>query len=143
MALGIGLNAFNCKTDGEFNFRLESAYYGEKDSLETFLENNEFEQFIHSINAFNPSQGAIDLIKEPIIWFDGHSEIGPRALGGRSILGDPRQQATKDALNIIKQRQWWRPVAPIVLKEHVKDWFDNNYDSPYMLHTLKIKEEKK
>lgn len=142
MALGIGLNAFNCKTDGEFNFKLESAYYGESDSLEKFLDNNEFEHFIHSIDPFNVEQGAMDLIKEPIIWFDGHSEIGPRALGGRSILGDPRKQETKDILNIIKKRQWWRPVAPIVLKEHVKDWFENNYESPYMLHTLKIKEER-
>ncbi|GKX30081.1 hypothetical protein SH1V18_25610 [Vallitalea longa] len=143
MALGIGLYSFYNKTQGKFNFKLESAYYGEKDSLETFLEsNNEFEQYIQSINEFEPRQAAKDLMEEPIVWFDGHTEIGPRALGGRSLLGDPRKQATKDALNIIKKRQWWRPVAPIVLMECVDEWFENAYESPYMLHTLKIKDEK-
>ncbi len=142
MALGIGLYAFYNKTNGAFHFKLESAYYGEKDSLEAFLEHNEFDQFIHSIDAFEPTKAAMDLMKEPIVWFDGHSEIGPRALGGRSIIGDPRQQATKDALNRIKKRQWWRPVAPIVMKECVGDWFEDNYESPYMLHALKIKDNK-
>lgn len=142
MALGIGLFTFYKKTEGKFDFKLESAYYGESDNLEVFLENNEFEGFIHSIEEFEPGRAAEDLINEPIVWFDGNTEIGPRALGGRSILGDPRKQATKDTLNTIKKRQWWRPVAPIVLKECVGDWFENNYESPYMLHTIKIKDEK-
>lgn len=142
MALGIGLYAFYSKTHGAFHFKLESAYYGEKDSLEGFLEKHTFDQFIHSMDVYEPAKAAMDLMKEPIVWFDGHSEIGPRALGGRSILGDPRQQATKDTLNKIKKRQWWRPVAPIVLKECVGDWFQDNFESPYMLHAIKLKDEK-
>jgi len=66
--------------------------------------------------------------------FQGRMEFGPRALGARSILGDPRSPAMQSLLNVkIKFRESFRPFAPSVLREHVSDWFDLEVDSPYML----------
>ena len=67
-------------------------------------------------------------------WFQGRMEFGPRALGGRSILGDPRSPKMQSVLNLkIKYRESFRPFAPSVLREHVAEWFDLDQDSPYML----------
>ena len=67
-------------------------------------------------------------------WFQGRMEFGPRALGGRSILGDPRSAKTQSVMNLkIKYRESFRPFAPSVLREDVADYFDMNGDSPYML----------
>jgi carbamoyltransferase len=67
-------------------------------------------------------------------WFQGRMEFGPRALGGRSILGDPRSPAMQKTLNLkVKYRESFRPFAPSVLREDVADWFELDCDSPYML----------
>ena len=67
-------------------------------------------------------------------WFQGRMEFGPRALGARSILGDPRSPTMQSALNLkVKQRESFRPFAPAVLRERVADWFDLDVDSPYMM----------
>lgn len=67
-------------------------------------------------------------------WFQGRMEFGPRALGGRSILGDPRSESMQKTLNLkVKYRESFRPFAPSVLREDVADWFDLASDSPYML----------
>lgn len=67
-------------------------------------------------------------------WFQGRMEFGPRALGGRSILGDARSSAMQSVLNLkVKYRESFRPFAPSVLREDVADWFELNGDSPYML----------
>lgn len=67
-------------------------------------------------------------------WFQGRMEFGPRALGGRSILGDPRSPQMQSVLNLkIKYRESFRPFAPSVLREHVAEWFELDQDSPYML----------
>ena len=67
-------------------------------------------------------------------WFSGRMEFGPRALGGRSILADPRSPTMQRTLNLkVKYRESFRPFAPSVLREDVADWFDLDIDSPYML----------
>ncbi len=67
-------------------------------------------------------------------WFQGRMEFGPRALGGRSILGDPRSPTMQKTLNLkVKYRESFRPFAPSVLREHVHEWFELDGDSPYML----------
>lgn len=79
------------------------------------------------------SQGKI------IAWFEGRSEVGPRALGHRSILADPRDAHNRDRLNfMIKKREWFRPFAPSVLKEECDNWFDFQEESPFMLYTAKV-----
>ena len=67
-------------------------------------------------------------------WFQGRMEFGPRALGNRSILGDPRSASMQKTLNLkVKYRESFRPFAPSVLRERVSDWFELDIDSPYML----------
>jgi len=67
-------------------------------------------------------------------WFQGRMEFGPRALGGRSIIGDPRNPRMQSVMNLkIKYRESFRPFAPAVLAEQVSDWFEQSQPSPYML----------
>src|SRR5271156_1450767 len=75
------------------------------------------------------------LIEEKAVgWFQGRMEFGPRALGSRSILGDPRSPTMQSQMNLkIKFREGFRPFAPSVLRERVSDFFDLDCDSPYML----------
>ena len=77
-------------------------------------------------------------------WFQGRMEFGPRALGGRSILGDPRSDKMQKNLNLkVKYRESFRPFAPSVLREDLSEWFDMNVDSPYMLLVANINHKKK
>ena len=77
-------------------------------------------------------------------WFQGRMEFGPRALGGRSILGDPRSDRTQKLLNLkVKYRESFRPFAPSVLAEHVADWFLHEGDSPYMLLVADVAPDKR
>ena len=77
-------------------------------------------------------------------WFQGRMEWGPRALGNRSILGDPRRKDMKDILNIkIKRRESFRPFAPSILKEFVPDWFEEDDDVPFMMKVFQVHEHKR
>ncbi|MDP3774029.1 MAG: carbamoyltransferase [Gemmatimonadales bacterium] len=84
------------------------------------------------------------LAHEKIVgWFNGRMEFGPRALGCRSILGDPRSPKMQADMNIkIKFREGFRPFAPSVLRERVQDWFEMDCDSPYMLLVAPVKKER-
>ncbi len=77
-------------------------------------------------------------------WFAGRMEFGPRALGARSILGDPRNPAMQSQMNIkIKFREGFRPFAPSVLREKVADWFELDTDSPYMLLVAPVRSDRR
>jgi len=77
-------------------------------------------------------------------WFQGRMEWGPRALGNRSIIGDPRRSDMKDILNIkIKRRESFRPFAPSVLRDAVSDWFEIDAEVPFMMKVFQIREEKR
>jgi len=77
-------------------------------------------------------------------WFQGRMEWGPRALGNRSILGDPRRADMKDILNLkIKRRESFRPFAPSVLREAVPDWFETDDDVPFMMQVFQIRAERR
>jgi len=88
---------------------------------------------------------ATDLSNEEAIgWFQGRMEFGPRALGARSILGDPRSEKMQKNLNLkVKYRESFRPFAPSVLREDLSKWFDIDVDSPYMLMVSNISKHKK
>jgi len=117
------------------------------------FNNNEIEQNLKKLNAkFKKlnSKEMINLIAKELSnnktvgWFQGRMEFGPRALGARSILADPRSEKMQKELNLkIKFRESFRPFAPSVLREEVSNWFDLNYDSPYMLLVADIEKEKK
>lgn len=78
-----------------------------------------------------------------IAWAQGRGEIGPRALGNRSILCFPLNPNMKDIINEkIKHREWWRPFAPVCLFEDTPEWFETSDESPYMLRSPKVKKEK-
>ena len=111
------------------------------------------------IEAFLGSQGASYVRLDPttlihrtasllaeqkiVGWFNGRMEFGPRALGCRSILGDPRSPSMQADMNIkIKFREGFRPFAPSVLRERVQDWFELDGDSPYMLLVAPVKAER-
>jgi carbamoyltransferase len=77
-------------------------------------------------------------------WFQGRMEWGPRALGNRSILGDPRRADMKDILNLkIKRRESFRPFAPSVLREHVAEWFETDDDVPFMMKVFQIRPDQR
>lgn len=77
-------------------------------------------------------------------WFQGRMEWGPRALGNRSIVCDPRRADMKDILNLkIKRRESFRPFAPSILREHVADWFEEDGDVPFMMQVFQIVEAKR
>tara|TARA_B100001057_G_scaffold500807_1_gene617998 strand:- start:255 stop:2090 length:1836 start_codon:yes stop_codon:yes gene_type:complete len=130
----------------EFKDQMKGSYLGPK------FENNLIETKLKSLKAnFNKytkdeiiSVTAKELANEKIVgWFQGRMEFGPRALGARSILADPRSEKMQKELNLkIKFRESFRPFAPSVLREDVNEWFELNNDSPYMLLVSEVKKEK-
>ena len=79
-----------------------------------------------------------------IAWFMGSSEYGPRALGNRSIIADPRSYHIREKINFaVKNREWFRPIAPAVLEEHASEWFDFKGPSPFMLYTAQVLQPEK
>jgi carbamoyltransferase len=81
---------------------------------------------------------------EAVGWMQGRMEFGPRALGARSVLGDPRSPSMQKTLNLrVKYRESFRPFAPAVLREDVADWFEIDADSPYMLLVADVKQERR
>src|SRR2546423_7881373 len=77
-------------------------------------------------------------------WMQGRMEFGPRALGNRSILGDPRSPTMQKMLNLkVKYRESFRPFAPSVLREDIADWFELDGDSPYMLLVANVREDRR
>ena len=129
------------------NDDMQGSYLGPEytqDQIEKELKSigAKFETFNYE-NLIN--QTADYLSKEKAIgWFQGRMEFGPRALGGRSILGDPRSDKMQKNLNLkVKYRESFRPFAPSILREDLSNWFNLNVDSPYMLLVAQINSEKK
>lgn len=141
LSLGLALYKFYKNNRDKIDFTFEHPYYGDKDEdLHSILD--QYKEYIESYEELEISKFADDIVKTPIVWFNGSAEVGPRALGGRSILADARTLQSKEILNKVKKRQWWRPVAPIILEEEIGNWFEQAYHSPYMLHTFVIKKDK-
>ena len=106
-------------------------------SIGANFEKVDYENLINKTAEYLSNEKAIG-------WFQGRMEFGPRALGGRSILGDPRSDKMQKNLNLkVKYRESFRPFAPSVLREDVSKWFDINVDSPYMLLVANINSDKK
>ena len=113
------------------------------------FSNNEVENKLKSLGANYEKKDEENLIisianelknKKTIGWFQGRMEFGPRALGSRSIIADPRSDKMQKKLNLkVKFRESFRPFAPSVLRSDVNDWFDLNCDSPYMLLVADVK----
>jgi len=93
----------------------------------------------HDLGGDYPVNEIVDgILKDGIVAVaSGRAEYGPRALGNRSILADPRDPNIKDKVNRIKQRELFRPFAPVVMEECASQWFDMDFTSPYMQYTVK------
>tara|TARA_R100001129_G_scaffold153661_1_gene116230 strand:+ start:183 stop:713 length:531 start_codon:yes stop_codon:yes gene_type:complete len=97
------------------------------------------------MNIINNIDDAIEVIlsQKPLVIFQSHSEWGPRALGNRSILFDPRNPNAKEIVNTFKKREWWRPLAGTILQEFAKDYFDlgSLNESPFMSFAVDAKQK--
>ena len=141
-ALGLGLLGMTSMPDLSFDFRLGDAFHGSRRvDLDAALV--EFGDRVVSTRELDLDQFVQDIFRAPVAWVDGRAEIGPRALGHRSILADPRSLESKRHLNVMKGRQWWRPVAPIVLADQLDAWFEDPSPSPFMLQTFQVLEGKR
>ena len=128
------------------NDQMKGSYLG------PFYSNEEIQKSLTNLGAKFNVLSDDDLINKTsddlanghaIGWFQGRMEFGPRALGGRSIIGDPRSPNMQKNLNLkVKYRESFRPFAPSVLREDVDKWFELNKDSPYMLIVSDVKKEK-
>jgi len=117
------------------------------------FDDNQVEKILKSVNANYKKYTEENLIElvaneinngKTIGWFQGRMEFGPRALGARSILGDPRSPTMQRTLNLkVKHRESFRPFAPSVLRDDVGDWFELDSDSPYMLLVAGVNAERR
>ena len=116
------------------------------------FEDNEIESKLKSLGAVYIKLSEEDLIEEvasalatekAVGWMQGRMEFGPRALGARSIIADPRSPLMQKQLNLkVKYRESFRPFAPSVLRDDVNDWFEHDSDSPYMLFVADVQKDK-
>ena len=137
LSMGIALYTFS-KQCSRVEFKLKHAYYGNKEKKASKELLSKYVKYIKNTSDFKPEQFVTDIENSVVIWVNGPSEIGPRALGNRSLLADPRTPLSKDKLNLIKGRQWWRPIAPIILESEIDNWFEQAYLSPFMLNTFRV-----
>src|SRR5262249_1853517 len=129
------------------SYQMRHVYYGTEYSAEQIravLDANPV-RYHHLSEDALVARTAQEIAKGQIVgWYQGRMEFGPRALGNRSILADPRRKEMKDTLNSrIKYREPFRPFCPSVLAEAVRDYFESSYPSPFMVVAYKIKPERR
>ena len=125
--------------------RIKDLYYGPEYTYEPeFIEQIATNWGATAIRGGVTYSDVVNLItdKNIVAMYQGRSEAGPRALGNRSILYDPRDPNGKDHVNEIKHKEYFRPFAGSILKEHVHDWFDlrGMEDTPFMMYAVKCQE---
>lgn len=140
LSIGMGLYFFK-KMMGRFDYKFEGAFYGYSDYENIDKTLHQFQDYIAEIEE-GIEKIPYDIEKKPVIWIDGRAEVGPRALGHRSLIANPLKIDSKVLLNKYKQREWWRPVAPIILEEELDNWFDEAFSSSYMLNNFNVKRDK-
>ncbi|MEQ8277393.1 MAG: carbamoyltransferase [Deltaproteobacteria bacterium] len=151
-ALGAALNAYH-----QFQGQPRKIPNGERDHMKgsylgPLYETAQIEKELREVGAKFETLSDEEMIdataqaladEKAVGWFQGRMEFGPRALGGRSILGDPRSPSMQTTLNLkVKYRESFRPFAPSVLRDDVAEWFDLDGDSPYMLLVAPVKDDK-
>jgi len=154
-AIGAAFVVHQEKAMAQRFFVMDHAYWGpsyDNDKLASVIEENiksiekqgcSVERLDNENHLFNRTAEAIAEGKV-IGWFQGRLEWGPRALGNRSILCDPRRSDMKDILNLkIKRRESFRPFAPSILREKVSEWFEQDDEVPFMMKVFQVREEKR
>ncbi|MFD2110765.1 carbamoyltransferase [Thiorhodococcus fuscus] len=150
-ALGAALSVWHQYLDrprsGADSDRMQGAYLGpsfDNDRIETYLNGAGIPYQRMDDDALMTRLAALLDDEQVIGWFQGRMEFGPRALGGRSIIGDPRSARMQSVMNLkIKYRESFRPFAPAILAERVSDWFAHEGQSPYMLMVAPVAESRR
>lgn len=146
ISMGAGLYLYNHILEHKRAEPIYSAYTGSRftnEEIEAYLKSKDIKYTRYSDEELYDR--VTDKLLEPGVvgWFSGRAEFGPRALGGRSIIADPRNNKAKELLNSkIKRRESFRPFAPSILKEYVGEYFTKVEDVPFMEKVLPIKPEK-
>ena len=146
IAMGSAFYVYNQVLNQPRGEAIYSAYTGSRfcnDEIEAYLQSRNIAYKKYS-DAELYEKVTNRLIDSGVVgWFQGRAEFGPRALGGRSILADPRRKDAKDLLNAkIKRRESFRPFAPSILKEYVPEYFELSDEVPFMEKVFPIKKEK-
>jgi carbamoyltransferase len=142
-ALGAALWVDARQRKGKRNFSMDHPYWGPSftdDEIEKFLKWTK----VPYRKMSNVAQETASLLADNKIigWYQGRMEFGPRALGGRSILASPIQAEMQSRLNDIKDREDFRPVAPVVVEEDAAEWFEQGDYSPFMLFVYPVRKDK-
>ena len=153
-AIGSAFSTYHNILKQPKSFVMKHAYWGNsysEDYIKSLLEKNKFKldknfevKKIHDQSELSKDVASEIADGKVVGWFQGKMEWGPRALGNRSILGDPRRKDMKDILNLkIKRRESFRPFAPSILSENVDQWFEIDDKVPFMMKVYQIKEDKR
>jgi len=144
-ALGAALWLWHQRLGNPRQEVMEHAFWGPEFSLRACEEALERRGLRAEQVHDAPAQAATLLAESRIVgWFQGRAEVGPRALGNRSILADPRRAGMKDVVNArVKRREAFRPFAPSVLHERGTHWFQDYYPNPFMLLVLPVRPERR
>ena len=153
-AIGSAFSTYHNILKQPKSFVMKHAYWGNsysEDYIKSLLEKNKFKldknfevKKIHDQSELSKDVASEIADGKVVGWFQGKMEWGPRALGNRSILGDPRRKDMKDILNLkIKRRESFRPFAPSILSENVDKWFEIDDKVPFMMKVYQIKEDKR
>jgi carbamoyltransferase len=133
-------------TDGQTDFQKASLLGPEVSDDEAVSQLAQFGAVYHRMSGDEVFKTTADILaQEKVVgWFQGRMEFGPRALGNRSIIGDPRSKSMQATMNLkIKFRESFRPFAPAIMREHVSEYFELDSDSPYMLIVAPVREERR
>lgn len=154
-AIGAAFAVWNQFNRNSSRFVMEHAYWGPEFNNEQILaalddRSDELKSNNCTIEQIQKEDALCERTAEAISegkvlgWFQGRMEWGPRALGNRSIICDPRRADMKDILNLkIKRRESFRPFAPSIIREETSNWFEDDDDVPFMMKVFQIREEKR
>jgi carbamoyltransferase len=136
--LSVGAALLAARDLGEYQqIRLESPYWGPSfDDAECEAALHEMQLTFARSSALSNEVASMLAAGDVVGWFQGRMELGPRALGNRSILADPRTVAMRDKANRIKRRESWRPLAPSILSERTRGWFALTPPNAFMLFAV-------
>ena len=152
LAIGAAYYVWHQKLGKPRAFAMENSYWGpefSRDEIRKTVETSSVSQngfTVEELNTEDVARRAAAIVAEGKIigWFQGRAEWGPRALGNRSIVADPRRPDMKEILNRrIKHREIFRPFAPSVLAESTSQWFEKSHPSPFMTMAYAVKPEKR
>ena len=144
-AIGAALYIYHCVLGNPRKFQMRHAYYGpgyDDLAVETALRKLGVHYTKYEGDTVCDKAAELLMQGQVLGWFQGRMEFGPRALGNRSIIADPRNAAMKDIINAkVKYREWFRPFAPSVLKHMAAKYFELEVDSPFMLLVPRVRDE--